>query len=67
MNRKAILLGFVFVLGIGIALECKAEQKDQPKMGGTLIFGLGKEFANPNPFVATSSVFQFVKETASKI
>lgn len=41
----------------------KAAPREQPKPGGALVFGMGKEFANPNPFVGTSSVFQFVKET----
>src|SRR3972149_2961870 len=64
MKKQAILLGMaVIVFALGFACESKAASKEQPKMGGTLIFGLGKEFANPNPFVATSSTFQFVKAT----
>ncbi len=54
---------FVLVLLLGVAVETWAAQKLQPKMGGTLVFGLGKEFANPNPFIGTTSTFQFVKET----
>ncbi len=74
-NKQFKLLGIVIVLVLilGVSLESRAAQKDQPKkaaqtkeqpkMGGTLVFGLGKEFANPNPFIQTSSTFQFVKET----
>jgi len=62
-NKQGILLGIVLVLILGIALESKAQQKEQPKMGGTLVFGLGKEPANPIPFIGTSSTNQFVKET----
>ncbi len=75
MNKKSVVVCIVLILGLalGIARESTAEQKkqpnkatqkEQPKTGGTLVFGLGKEFANPNPFIQTSSTFQFVKETS---
>lgn len=74
MDKKALFKGLVIALLLvsGITQHSRAEQKklppraeqgEQPKIGGTLIFALGKEFANPNPFVATSSTFQFVKAT----
>src|SRR5574340_823374 len=65
MNKKSILLVIVFFLFLvlGLTTAITAAPKEQPKMGGILIFGLGKEFANPNPFVQTSSTFQFVKAT----
>jgi ABC-type transport system substrate-binding protein len=73
MKKKSLFMSLVMILGIGFGVipGSSAEQKqqskpaaskEQPKQGGTLIFGLGKEFANPNPFIQTSSTFQFVKE-----
>ncbi len=64
MKKKSIVWGVVFVLAFGVAFESRAAPKEQPKAGGTLVFGLGKEFANPNPFVQASSTFQFVKAAA---
>ncbi len=74
MNKNPILLGIIIIIlfVIGVAREGQsapkqqsvAPHKEQPRMGGTLVFGLDKEFANPNPFIANSSIYQFVKETA---
>ncbi len=57
MNRKVILLGSLIILAviIGFTLEGTAAQKEQPKMGGTLISAVGKEPGNLNPFIATIS------------
>lgn len=44
--------------------NANAEPADQPKAGGTLVVGLGKEPGNPNPMIATISTGQFVKEVA---
>ncbi len=38
--------------------------QEQPRMGGTLVVGLGKETGNPNPFFQTMSTNQFVKDTS---
>lgn len=73
INKKSILLCLIMVIGLGIAFEGGAAQKqlpknrspkEQPKMGGTLVFGVGKEFNTPNPFIGTQGFFQAVKETA---
>src|SRR3990172_8690607 len=42
----------------------KTTPKEQPKMGGTLVFGLAKGPGNPNPFIQTSSTTQFVREAS---
>ena len=71
MDNKLCLFAMTIVMVCGLALSAEAASKqtkkagpaEQPKMGGTLVFGLGKEPANPNPFIATSSTTQFVKET----
>jgi len=73
MKQKSLLLVTVLILILGLTIggqaapkqqAKKAAPKEQPKTGGTLVFGQGKEFTNPNPFVNTTSSFQFVKETA---
>lgn len=75
MSKNKILISVLLavIFFTGTALEGRAAQKqqakkaapkEQPKSGGTLVFGLGKEPANLNPFVATSSTTQFVKETS---
>ena len=58
---SSIILIFILILSIAIEGAAatkqqvkKAVQKEKPKLGGTLIFGLGKEFANPNPFIGTT-------------
>ena len=75
MHQKKIiwrLIG-IFIFLFGIALESGAAPKGQPKktapqeqprMGGTLVVGLGKETGNPNPFFQTMSTNQFVKDTS---
>ncbi len=39
-----------------------AVKGDTPTRGGTLVFGNAKELANPQPFIATESVSQYIKE-----
>ncbi len=65
----AISMFFVFASALpGLAAPKqqpkKAAPKEQPKMGGTLVVGLGKEPGNPNPFIATISTTQFVREAS---
>ncbi len=75
MNKGLIswIIAITVALFAGLTLDGTAAQKqppqrtapkEQPKMGGTLVFGLGKGHANLNPFVATSSSTQFVKESS---
>ncbi len=64
MSLKTLFWSILLVMSCiwGAATEGRAAPKQQPKAGGTLIFGLGKGFANPQPFIGTISTFQFVKE-----
>ena len=65
MNKQSMLWGVVLVVTLVFSnipeiaaapkQQKKVEQKDPPKMGGTLVVGLGKEIGNPNPFIGTSS------------
>lgn len=64
MNSRQILLYLLLILAMAIAHDGQAAQNKQPKTGGTLVCGLAKEPANPNPFIATDSISQFVKETS---
>src|SRR3989304_4058173 len=73
MHKKKIFWSALIVFSLLFPLQGPAATKpapravppaEQPKMGGTLVFGLDKEFANPNPFIANSSIYQFVKETS---
>ncbi len=77
MNKKlvvfhvalGIIIGFNFYLNEKVYAAPKQQSKkiipkEQPKTGGTLVFGLGKEPGALNPFVATISSNQFVKETS---
>lgn len=74
MSKKLIVLQvfiIFFTLGMTLAsyaapqkMPAKTTPKEQPKTGGTLIFGIGRALANPNPFVATMSTDAFIKETA---
>lgn len=64
MNKKWIFLAVVILIVLGVALESKAAPAEQPKKGGTLVVGLGKEPGNPNPFIATISTTQFVREAS---
>jgi len=75
MSRKTILLNIavVMVIALGLTREGlaaqkqqvkKATQKEQPKTGGTLVFAVGKEPGNPNPFISTTSTTLVVRETS---
>ena len=75
MNNKSFLWCVVLVIALVMAVGFESwaaqkqqpqitTQKEQPKRGGTLTVGLGKEPGNPNPFVATSSTTRFVREAS---
>lgn len=73
MNNKAILWGIIITIVFGITAESKAVPKqqpkmvipkEQPKMGGTLVYGMGTDYVNPNPFTVISSVSRLIRATA---
>ena len=71
MKKNSIFLILVLIFGISLEIQAaqkkqppKTAPKEQPKMGGTLVVGLGKALSNPNPFVSTSSTNRFVREAS---
>lgn len=72
MKKKLILFNIAIISLVlviaqgGLAAQQKQPslQKEQPVTGGTLVVGLGKEPGNPNPFIATISTTQFVREAS---
>ncbi len=64
MNRRSMFF-CTFTLSLFlVALQAFAVPAPKPKNGGTLVMGLAKEPGNQNPFIATGSTHQFVRETS---